>query len=96
MASYFAVYKGMEEGLAKLALASNPAHDTPVVQRAYQMLEAPWIDVRADSTPPQRAAASTRTGYLMLYAYDGGMQILRASLSARVTGCAWLAALRSH
>jgi len=48
VASYFAVYKGLEEGLAKLSLSANPAHDTPVVQRAFQMLESAWIDVRAD------------------------------------------------
>ena len=48
VASYFAVYKGLEEGLAKLALSANPAHDTPVVQRAFQILESAWVDVRAD------------------------------------------------
>ena len=47
MASYFAVYKGMEDGLAKLALAANPAHDTPFVQRAFQILESAWLSVRS-------------------------------------------------
>ncbi len=57
MASYFAVYKGMEEGLAKLALAANPAHDTPVVQRAYQILESAWLSVR---TTPCAVPASLK------------------------------------
>ena len=43
VAAYFSVYKGQEEGLAKLALSS---HDTPCVQRAYELLKATWLDVR--------------------------------------------------
>lgn len=46
MAAYFSVYKGQEEGLAKLALSS---HDTPCVQRAYDVLKTAWLDVRARS-----------------------------------------------
>lgn len=50
MAAYFSVYKGQEEGLAKLALST---HDTPCVQRAYELLKTTWIDVRATSMEPQ-------------------------------------------
>ena len=53
VASYFAVYKGLEEGLAKLSLSNNPLHDTPVVQRAYQILESAWVNVRTEPVPLQ-------------------------------------------
>ena len=53
MASYFAMYKGMEDGLAKLALAANPAHDTPVVRRAYEILESAWLSVRPPPALPR-------------------------------------------
>lgn len=42
MANYFAVYKGQEKGLAKLALAF---HDHPAVERAYQVLKEAWTEV---------------------------------------------------
>ena len=49
VAAYFSVYKGQEEGLAKLALST---FDTPCVQRAFELLKTTWIDVRAHIMNP--------------------------------------------
>lgn len=42
VANYFAVYKGQEKGLARLAVAF---HDHPVVERAYSILKPIWLEV---------------------------------------------------
>jgi hypothetical protein len=44
VASYFAVYKGQEKGLARLATAAD---DHPAVRRAYDMLLPAWEEVCA-------------------------------------------------
>ena len=43
LAAYFAVYKGQEEGLAKMFLS---VVDHPFVSRAYDVLAAAWQEVR--------------------------------------------------
>lgn len=43
LAAYFAVYKGQEEGLAKMHLGAT---DHPFVAGAYALLDAAWRQVR--------------------------------------------------
>lgn len=43
LAAYFSVYKGQEEGLAKMYLTSP---DHPTIARAYAHLDAAWREVR--------------------------------------------------
>ena len=57
MAAYFSIYKGQEEGLAKLALT---AHDAPCVQRAYEVLKTAWLDVRTRLTSLDASPASNQ------------------------------------
>jgi DNA primase small subunit len=43
LAAYFALYKGQEEGLAKMFLSST---DHPFVGSSYALLDAAWQQVR--------------------------------------------------
>jgi hypothetical protein len=46
--SYFSVYKGQVEGVAKLALSQS---DPPPVSRAYGLLKTAWEEVRHGRGP---------------------------------------------
>ena len=49
LAAYFALYKGQEEGMAKMFLSAT---DHPFVASAYALLDAAWHEARLSGPAP--------------------------------------------